>query len=196
MTSLLIATRNSHKAEEIAAILGDSFQVDDLSALPDAPVVEETGKDFLENSSLKAVAISQISPSIVLADDSGLEVDSLRGAPGVYSARYAGEGSDDATNNRKLLSELAGAVGTDRTARFRCVMVLALSGKVLAHFEGTVEGRILAAPRGSAGFGYDPLFVPDGDDRSFAELGPEVKNGMSHRARAVEKVVEWLRQNG
>lgn len=196
MRRLLVATRNSHKTEEIAAMLGSSFQVVDLSALPGSPVVEETGVTFHENSTLKAVAISQISDSLVLADDSGLEVDALQGAPGVYSARYAGEGADDEANNRKLLSELAGVASGDRTARFRCVIVIARSGEVLAGFEGAVEGRILESPRGAAGFGYDPLFVPEGHLRSFAELGPTVKNELSHRARAMEEVVRWLRQGG
>ena len=196
MTRLLIATRNSHKTEEIAAILGNSFQVFDLSSLPDAPEVEETGATFQENSLLKAVAISEFSDSLVLADDSGLEVDALGGAPGVYSARYAGAGADDGANNRKLLAELTDVASADRSACFRCAMVIARSGEILAEFEGTVEGRILEAPHGSGGFGYDPLFVPVGYEQCFAELGPGVKNAMSHRARAMKKVVRWLGQNG
>ena len=193
MTRLLVATGNRHKTEEIQAILGESFKITDLTSHPDFPEVEESGVTFLENATLKAVEISRRVSDIVLSDDSGLEVDALNGAPGVYSARFAGEDASDDDNNTKLLMDLKGK--TQRTARFKCVMVLAKEGKVLAHFEGAVEGRILDAPRGDTGFGYDPLFVPDGFDLSFAELGQETKNGLSHRARAMEQVAQWLRNN-
>lgn len=192
MRRLLIATRNMHKTKEISSILGDSFQVVDLSGVPGAPEVEETGSTFVENSTLKAVAISNVSEALILADDSGLEVDALQGAPGVYSARYAGPEADDRANNDKLLAALHGVPMEKRTARFRCVMVVARAGVVLGDFEGSVEGRILEQAAGTGGFGYDPLFVPEGYTESFAELGPGIKNGLSHRARAMEKLVDWL----
>ena len=194
MIPLLVATRNIHKTEEIASILGEPYVVSDLSSLPGAPDVEETGTTFLENAALKAVAISSLTGSLVLADDSGLEVEALDGRPGVYSARYAGADADDAANNGKLLSELAGVQGTRRSAKFRCVMVVAEAGEILKDFHGSVEGRILEHPQGNRGFGYDPLFVPAGEAKSFAELGPEIKNGLSHRARAMEEVSDWLRR--
>ena len=186
---VIVATRNAHKVEEIRAILSDC-EVLDLSAVEDPPEVEETGTTFVANATLKAVAISKLTDALVLSDDSGLEVDALGGEPGVYSSRYAGEDGNDALNNEKLLRELEGR--EDRTARFRCVMVLARAGEVLADFSGSVEGGILAARQGEGGFGYDPLFAPEGYEASFAELGEEVKNGMSHRARALDGVVNWL----
>ena len=193
MRQLLVATRNVHNTEEISFILEGLFRVLDLSAVADAPEVEETGTTFIENARLKAVAISKTTGGLVLADDSGLEVDALGGEPGVYSARYAGPGAEDATNNRKLLAELAGIPEQKRTGRFRCVMVISREGEVLEEFEGCVEGMILEEEKGAGGFGYDPLFVPEGHTQSFAELGPRIKNSLSHRARAMEKVVAWLR---
>ena len=192
MRPLLVATGNSHKSQEISAMLGADYEVSDLSSHPELPEVDETGTTFLENATLKAVEISKQVPGLILSDDSGLEVDALNGSPGVYSARYSGQGATDATNNTKLLKELKPA--SDRSARFRCVMVLAEAGKVLAHFDGAVEGTIIHSLQGDAGFGYDPLFVPDGYDQSFAELGEQIKNGLSHRANAMKKVVDWLAQ--
>ena len=188
---LIVATRNAHKVEEIRAIL-TTCEVLDVSVMEDPPEVEETGTTFLENATLKAVAISELTDALVLSDDSGLEVDSLEGEPGVYSSRYAGEEGNDALNNEKLLRELGGKA--NRAARFRCVMVLARGGKALADFSGAVEGRILQERQGEGGFGYDPLFAPEGHEQSFAELGEEVKNGMSHRSRALEGVADWLSQ--
>lgn len=190
MEKLLVATGNSHKTGEIRAMLGAGYDVSDLKAYPELAAVEETGTTFLANATLKAVEISRQVAGLVLADDSGLEVDALDGAPGVYSSRYAGEDGNDAANNAKLLRALDGE--ERRTARFRCVMVLAEHGKVLAHFDGAVEGRIIGERQGKAGFGYDPLFTPDGYDQTFAELGEAVKNGFSHRARAMGKVLGWL----
>ncbi len=189
---LIVATRNAHKVEEIRAILSD-FEVCDLSVLVDPPEVEETGTTFLANATLKAEAISAITDGLVLSDDSGLEVDVLDGEPGVYSSRYAGEAGNDALNNEKLMRELGER--DDRSARFRCVMVLAQDGKILTHSAGAVEGRILKEGAGGGGFGYDPLFAPDGYDRSFAELGEEIKNSLSHRARALEGISKWLAEN-
>lgn len=176
-------------------MLGADYEVTDLESHPSLPAVEETGVTFLENATLKAVEISQAVPGLVMSDDSGLEVDALGGAPGVYSSRYAGEDGNDDLNNKKLLSELEGVGEGERSARFRCVMVLAENGKVLAHFDGAVEGRIISERHGNGGFGYDPLFVPDDYEKSFAELGDEVKNTLSHRARAMEQVCEWLAKN-
>ena len=190
MQKLIVATGNSHKTEEISAILGAGYDVSDLKAYPELPAVEETGTTFLENATLKAVEISEKVPGLVLSDDSGLEVDALGGDPGVYSSRYAGEDGNDAANNRKLLAALDGE--EQRTARFRCVIVLAEHGEVLAHFNGAVEGRMIRELQGQGGFGYDPLFVPNGYEKTFSELGEDVKNGLSHRARAMEKVVTWL----
>ena len=165
----------------------------DLSAVPGAPEIEETGTTFQANARLKALGVSEVVDGLVLADDSGLEVDALGGAPGVRSARYAGEGGGDQANNAKLMREMQGK--DDRRARFRCAMVLARDGKVLGEFDGAVEGRIIGEPRGAQGFGYDPFFVPDGFDQTFAELGAEVKNGLSHRARALDGVISWLKEN-
>ncbi|MEJ6560020.1 MAG: RdgB/HAM1 family non-canonical purine NTP pyrophosphatase [Akkermansiaceae bacterium] len=187
---LIVATRNAHKVEEIRAIL-DDYEVCDLSVLTDPPEVEETGTTFLANATLKALAISEITDDLVLSDDSGLEVDVLGGAPGVYSARYGGEDGNDGLNNEKLLRELSGV--SNRTGRFRCVMVLAKAGKALVDFSGAAEGRILEAPAtGEGGFGYDPLFVPDGFSESYSQLGEEIKNRLSHRAAALKGVSAWL----
>lgn len=187
---LVIATRNAHKTQEIREMIGNRYNVLDVNDLSDIPKVEETGTTFLENATLKALAISRRVTSLILSDDSGLEVDALGGAPGVWSSSYGGEEGNHPKNNARLMTEMADK--TDRSARFRCTMVLAENGQVLADFNGTVEGRILEAPYGAGGFGYDPLFAPEGHDRSFAELGPEVKNALSHRGRALTKVTEWL----
>jgi len=191
--SLVVATRNRHKVAEIAAVVGCLFEVSGLEGIPDAPAVEETGATFIENALLKALAVSGFTRALVLADDSGLEVDALGGKPGVHSARFAGPSAEDGANNRKLLATLAGIPPGDRTARFRCALVLARVGRIEAEFEGTVEGRIIEQPKGERGFGYDPLFVPDGEDRTFAELGPETKNALSHRARALRSFIDWAR---
>lgn len=187
---LVIATRNAHKTQEIREILGDRYQVLDVNDFPDLPAIAETGTTFLENATLKAVGISRHVTGLVLSDDSGLEVDALGGAPGVWSSSYGGEEGNHPKNNARLLSEMTGK--PDRAARFRCTMVLAENGQALANFSGTVEGRILESPYGAGGFGYDPLFAPEGHDRTFAELGAEVKNALSHRGRALAKVIEWL----
>jgi XTP/dITP diphosphohydrolase len=190
MQKLLVATGNSHKTDEIRAILGAGYIVSDLKAHPELPEVEETGTTFLENATLKAVEISKQVEGLILSDDSGLEVDALDGEPGVYSSRYAGEAGNDAANNKKLLHELQGE--DSRTARFRCVMVLAQDGEVLTSFDGAVEGRMLSELHGEGGFGYDPLFVPNGYDQTFSQLSEGIKNQLSHRAVAMQKVVAWL----
>jgi len=188
---LLVSTRNAHKVSEIRAILGENFEVLDLSAAPQVPTVEETEPTFEGNAGLKAIAASQAFDGWVIADDSGLEVDVLDGAPGVYSARYSGDGATDGSNNALLLQNLAAFRGKARSARFRCVIVLARAGRKLAAFSGEVEGIIINEPKGEGGFGYDPLFVPAGHCETFAQLGPEVKNTLSHRARALEKLRDW-----
>ena len=191
-TPLLAATGNRHKTAEIQAILGEHFAVTDLSQHPAILPAEETGATFSENATLKALPASQAFDGLVIADDSGLEVDALQGAPGVISARFAGPTATDASNRKKLLEELSALHHPPRTARFRCVIALAKAGSLLATFEGAVEGRLLDSERGTGGFGYDPLFVPDGFDQTFAELPSAVKNRLSHRARALEKLRDFL----
>lgn len=195
MPSLLLATRNAHKVSEVRAILGSEWEVADLTAHPDWPDVEETGATFADNAALKALAASsRIGWAWVLADDSGLEVDALQGAPGVHSARYSGAEATDATNRAKLIAELAKlGAALVRSARFHCVIALARGGRVEGTFDGVVEGTIIAHERGPGGFGYDSLFVPAGCQDTFGELPAAVKNGMSHRGRALAKVIAFLR---
>lgn len=187
---LILATRNAHKTAEIRAMIGTRCEVLDVTAFAQCPQIEETGRTFLENARLKALGISRCLDGWVLSDDSGLEVDALAGAPGVGSSSFGGEEGNHALNNARLLADLAGH--TDRRARFRCTMVLAAGGHELAHFSGTVEGQIIAEARGLHGFGYDPLFIPDGHHATFAELGDEVKNSLSHRSRALAQVLDYL----
>jgi XTP/dITP diphosphohydrolase len=196
MPNVLLATGNCHKTQEIRALLGDGWIVEDLSAHPDWPEIAETGATFAENAALKAVAASLRAPGVlVLADDSGLEVDALGGAPGVYSARYAGPTADDAANRHKLLTELASCGVPDErpAARFRCHIALARAGSWLAGFDGVVEGAMAPAERGAGGFGYDALFIPHGYEQTFGELPPEVKNRLSHRAAALAQAVQYFR---
>ncbi len=179
-------------------MLGDAYSVTDLNSDHENhfPDVEETGTTFLANATLKAVEISRHTTGIVLSDDSGLVVDALGGDPGVYSARYAGTDGDNEANNSKLMEELSKlATTTERTARFRCVMVLAKGGEVLADFDGSVEGSIIDQLTGDGGFGYDPLFIPEGHTQTFAQLGDKIKNSLSHRANALQKVITWLNSN-
>jgi len=194
MHHLLLATRNRHKTTELAAMLGPCFQVEDLNAHPEMPETPETGATFLENATLKAVAASRFfgDDRLVLADDSGLEVDALDGAPGVLSARFSGEGATDLKNLELLLVKLQGV--PNRAARFRCVIALARAGELAASFDGACEGQIIDAPRGKDGFGYDPVFVPEGGTLTFAEIPAEAKNSMSHRAKAMARALEWLRR--
>jgi XTP/dITP diphosphohydrolase len=187
---LIIATRNAHKTAEIRAMIGRRFEVLDVTAFPGLPEIEETGSSFLENARLKALGISRRVGGLVLSDDSGLEVDALAGAPGVWSSSFGGEEGNHAKNNARLLEVMAGE--SDRRARFRCTMVLAEDGVELAHFEGRVEGSIISGPRGGEGFGYDPLFIPDGHTQTFGELGEAVKNALSHRSRALDQAVKYL----
>jgi XTP/dITP diphosphohydrolase len=233
MTTLLIATRNAHKAEEIRAILSGDFNYLTLRDFPAAPEVKEDTNTFAGNAAKKAVQLARWlgqaqglkskvqsgSRLLVLADDSGLEVDALGGAPGVHSARFAAldggrEGnSPDAENNAKLLRLLKDVPADRRAARFRCVLALTpvmepakeSASPVCAAdelelqtelFEGACEGRIGFAPGGKGGFGYDPLFIPEGHHETFAELGEPEKNKISHRARALAKLRQHLDQVG
>jgi XTP/dITP diphosphohydrolase len=187
---LLVATHNAHKTREIQRILGQKFDVQDLSAHDDAPEIRESGESFVENARLKALTASRHLPGLVVADDSGLEVDALGGAPGIHSARYAGVDATAQEKIGKLLDELAkiGAKGERRRARFRCVLALARAGRILATFEGAVEGKIADRPLGSHGFGYDPIFVPNGFNETFGELPEAVKDNISHRAKAIHEL--------
>jgi len=184
---LIVATRNAHKLREISEILG--VPVQDVTAVGNPPEVEETGLTFAANAELKALAISQLTDRWVLADDSGLEVDALGGAPGVRSARFAGEGASDADNRNALRDRLlASGVLEPWTARFRCVLALARNGRVEALFEGACEGRIIPDECGERGFGYDSLFVPSGYEETFAELPSETKHSLSHRGLALRRL--------
>jgi XTP/dITP diphosphohydrolase len=189
--SLLVSTRNAHKVEEIREILGPQFLISDLSALPGFPEVEETGSTFQENAAIKALAASARFEGLVIADDSGLEVDALNGAPGVRSARFSGESATDASNRTLLLEKLLSVRGQARSARFRCVIALARDGKVLANFSGSVKGVIIPQEKGTGGFGYDSLFIPEGYCETFAQLGADIKNTLSHRARALSELKNW-----
>jgi XTP/dITP diphosphohydrolase len=186
---LIVATRNTHKTREIEQILGSGLAVRDLAEHLEISEIMESGTSFEENARLKAIAVSRILSGLVIADDSGLEVDALGGAPGIHSARYAGADASSEKKIAKLLDELAriDAKGDQRSARFRCVLAVARRGRVLATFDEVVEGKIAERPRGSHGFGYDPIFIPDGFTETFAELPGEVKNNISHRAKAIRK---------
>jgi len=192
----VVATRNKHKTREIQHILGPEFRVRDLGTHPEISEIRETGRSFEENAKFKALAASKQLPALVIADDSGLEVDALSGAPGIYSARYAGANATDRDKIDKLLRELARirATGDLRRARFRCVVALTRNGNLLGTFEGIVEGRIANEARGDSGFGYDPIFVPDGFEQTFGELPKEVKNAISHRAKAIRALAVRLRR--
>ena len=185
MHQLLLATRNPHKTREFAEILGAGFDVHDLADAVELPVVEETGLTFEANAALKAVEASKHFQGLVVADDSGLEVDALDGAPGIYSARYAGEHASGAANVARLLGELAECAPGLRSARFRCSLALAQAGTLLETFDGVIEGTIVDTPRGRGGFGYDPVFQPHGFDQTFGELSAVEKSRISHRAQAI-----------
>lgn len=184
---VLIGTRNPSKLEECRRIIGDIPGIEWLTFRDyPFPEVEETGTTLAENARIKATSLVRATELPVLAEDSGLEVAALGGAPGVRSARFAGEGKDYRENNEKLLNLLAGV--EDRRARFRAVAALALPDGRVWLAEGVLEGKIALAPRGSRGFGYDPLFIPIGEIRTLAELAPEEKDRISHRRRALERL--------
>lgn len=218
ITSLIIATRNVHKTEELAAMLGNRFQIRNLRDFSGAPEAVESAGTFVGNATIKAVILANFVGEhdgwFVLADDSGLEVDALDGAPGVHSARFAAMdtgatgNSPDGENNAKLLRLLEGRPRPWK-ARFRCVLALTPTANKKRSevclldeaetgtevFDGTCEGQIVPAAKGARGFGYDPLFVPDGFSRTFAELGEETKNRISHRAQAMKKLLARLQSS-
>jgi len=191
---LLLATRNPNKTREFRELLVDQFEIADLSTYPEVTLPEETGTTFEQNATLKAVGVSTAVDGLVIADDSGLEVDALNGAPGIYSARYGGVNASDAANIDKLLRELELGNAPSRSARFRCVIALARAGKALGTLAGVVEGGILDQPRGKGGFGYDPVFQPTGFEETFAEMAPQLKNRISHRGKAVAALQKKLRE--
>lgn len=186
---IVFATNNAHKLEEVAAILGENYEVLSLREISCEADIPETADTFAGNALQKAHYVKEHFGYDCFADDSGLEVDALDGAPGVYSARYSGGGSEE--NMTKLLHNLTGK--SERGAQFRTVIAL-LIGEDTRMFEGIVRGTIIEERRGEGGFGYDPIFVPEGYDKTFAELGSEIKNRISHRAQAVEKLAEYLKE--
>jgi len=192
---IALATHNPHKLRELARICGDwptewvSVENHEASAFPD---VEETGATYLDNARLKAQAVAAASGLPALADDSGIEVDALGGAPGPRSARYAGERASDEENLRALIQAIRGVPGSGRSARYRCVAALAWPDGRFYHVEGACEGTLRTSPAGSGGFGYDPIFVPVGWDVTMAELTDEQKDRISHRGRAFRALRELL----
>lgn len=189
MKTLVFATNNLHKLEEVRDILGGSFRIASLKEIECTDDIPETADTLEGNALQKARYVKDKFGYDCFADDTGLEVEALGGAPGVFSARYAGLGHDSEANMRKLLKELEGK--TNRQAQFRTVVALLLEGREYT-FEGIVRGTILTERRGTAGFGYDPVFVPEGYAETFAEMGSEEKNRISHRARAVQKLADFL----
>ena len=188
---LVVATNNAHKLEEIAAILGNEMELLSLKDIQCFADIPETADTLEGNARQKAMYIYENYGMDCFADDTGLEVEALNGAPGVYSARYAGDGHDSEANMQKLLHELQGK--KNRKAQFRTAICLIQEGKEYL-FEGIVKGEIIQEKRGGAGFGYDPIFVPEGYEQTFAELGNDIKNTISHRARAVEKLCSFLKK--
>ena len=195
MSSVIVAeTKNRHKIQEIEAItqeFGMSIISRDEAGVPDIEINED-GETFEENSYKKAFEIMKLCNNITIADDSGLEVDCLDGAPGVYSARFAGKDGDDDANNRKLTELIKDVPYEQRTGRFVSVITMVFPDGETISARGEVEGHLLTEKRGTSGFGYDPLFVPEGYDRTFGELGPEIKNSISHRSRALARLRELL----
>ena len=197
METVVAATKNKGKIAEIDRITsGLGFKVISRAeaGVPEGFDTEETGSTFEENSRLKAMDMVRLTGLAAVADDSGLVVDALGGEPGVYSARYAGEDADDGDNRKKLLSKIKDVPEDERTARFVCVVTLVTPDGKELQARGTVEGRIIDEERGENGFGYDPVFVPDGYDRTFAEMDAEEKNGISHRGSALSALARMLEE--
>lgn len=193
---LIFATSNRGKLREAADILGPEFELTSPADSGITDDVEETGDTLEANSILKAEYIYNLTGMDCFADDTGLEVDALGGAPGVHSARYATDGHDFQANRRKLLKELEGVPYEERTARFRCVVTLIYKGEKY-FFEGKMEGRIALEECGTAGFGYDPVFVPDAfPEQTVAQLGEDVKNSISHRGMSLSAMAQWLKTKG
>jgi XTP/dITP diphosphohydrolase len=206
--TIVLATRNAHKAQEVAQMLGQGIQVLTLKDVGYADEIIENGETFEDNAKIKVQALlafcskqkssENFEQTILLADDSGLEVDALHGIPGVKSARYAGEPSNDVANLEKLLKVMEGIPGPKRTAQFHCVLAAASIGaeSKIVCFDGICRGKIGFKPKGDHGFGYDPIFFPDGFCRTFAEISADEKNEVSHRAKAMLKFKEWLSNAG
>ena len=195
LKKIVFASRNRGKIKEIRAMLADlGMRILSLNDFPDIPEIVEDGESFLENALKKARTVAELTGENALADDSGLEVKALKGAPGIYSSRYAGNGADDEKNIRKLLKDMKGVPPEEREAAFRCALVLYRPDGHYETFEGRWEGRIAEAPIGREGFGYDPVFFLPELGLTVAELSPEVKNRISHRAQALEKLKERLRE--
>ena len=193
---LVLATRNEGKVREIGEILKDENGIELLSLqnYPNAPDVVEDGKTYEENAIKKAFTLAEYSGHLTIADDSGLAVDALDGAPGIHSARYAGENASDEDRIVKLLDALQAVPDDRRLGRFICAVAIAEGRDRVQVVRGVCEGRIIRTPRGTAGFGYDPIFVPMGYDKTFAELGDEIKNQISHRAKALDEARKLLSQ--
>lgn len=183
---LVVATRNQDKLREIRFLLkGLPVNVISLDNFKDVPEVKEDGKTLEANAKKKALQVSKFLKTLALADDSGLEIAALGNRPGVYSARFAGKNATYSGNNKKVLELLKGVPAEKRKARFRCLIAVADRGKIVGVAEGRVAGRIISGPRGRAGFGYDPIFIPDGYKKTFAQLGIKRKNRISHRSKAL-----------
>lgn len=190
---IVVATRNQKKLREIRRILeGLGVALVGVEEFPGCPEAEETEETFRGNALKKARAVSEFTGRFALADDSGLEVYALGGAPGVRSARYAGEGAGDSENLHKLLKALGDTPPENRGAAFVCVMALVGPDAMEETFQGRVEGSIGVSPRGESGFGYDPVFYPEGHERTFAQMSPEEKDSISHRGRALQRLREYL----
>ena len=191
---LVIATKNKKKLAEIKELLADlDFNVLSIEDFPNIPDVIEDGNTFEENAKKKAVQIAEATKGLTLADDSGLEIDYLNGQPGVYSARFAGENATDTDRNNKVLSLMKDVPAEKRKARFRCAVAIANSNVYLRIVSGKCEGEIAFEPKGNHGFGYDPIFIVPEYGKTFAELGTEKKNQISHRALALKKAKELLK---
>lgn len=195
MKRIIFASRNGGKIKELQALLADSgVTLHSLIDYPDILEIDEDGDSFLENALKKAKIVAELTGEVVIADDSGLEVEALHGAPGIYSARYAGEEADDKKNMMKLLNDMRGIFSSERRAVFRCVLVLCRPDGCYQAFEGNWEGMIAEVPAGQGGFGYDPVFYLPERGLTVAELPIEIKNRISHRAKAAAKLKTWLKK--
>lgn len=197
MMKLLIATRNKGKIKELSELLKNSkIEINSLDDFANTEDVAETGKTFAENARIKAKSYALQTNCRTLSDDSGLEVEALKNAPGIYSARFAGENSSDVENINKLLEELEKYSQQKRRARFVCAIAVSdKNGKIQFIEEGICNGAIAEKPKGSNGFGYDSVFIPEGFDRTFAELSPDIKQKISHRSKALEKIIDIFSEN-
>lgn len=196
MKQIIIATKNKGKAVEFKDFFS-GYGIDAVSLLDvteELPDVEETGTTFTENAALKAEQIATLLHTPVLADDSGLIIDALEGRPGIYSARYAGEGKNDQANIEKVLDELLPISEPNRTARFICVLAIAVPGEKTIFCSGYCEGKVALSEKGENGFGYDPIFIPEGYQKTMAQLSSKIKNSISHRRNAILQLDEWIRQ--